>query len=196
MATTDSNGLVLLQQTDNLTPLEGTINTVTSSVSAALNANTRIFQVANQAARDTLANSRTPTANNPLFVWRQDTKEMEYNYGTGWGPFPTPPAPNTTIVNGWLQEKLVDNQYRWTRRWIDATPLPITTAWGTVIFYATKTHPALPAGAVVNRVEAVSLSDAYWCNATTTPGVVQFMRPGATTVSGGINVSLTAYGTL
>ena len=97
MATTDSNGLVLLQQTDNLTPLEGTINTVTSSVSAAFNANTRIFQVANQAARDTLANSRTPTANNPLFVWRQDTKKMEYNYGTGWGPFP-PPLPDPDII--------------------------------------------------------------------------------------------------
>ena len=101
MATTDSNGLVLLQQTDNLTPLEGTINTVTSSVSAAFNANTRIFQVANQAARDTLANSRTPTANNPLFVWRQDTKVMEYNYGTGWGPFPPPPPdPNIITING------------------------------------------------------------------------------------------------
>lgn len=101
MATTDSNGLVLLQQTDNLTPLEGTINTVTSSVSAAFNANTRIFQVANQAARDTLANSRTPTANNPLFVWRQDTKKMEYNYGTGWGPFPPEaPDPNIITING------------------------------------------------------------------------------------------------
>ena len=101
MATTDSKGLVLLQQTDNLTPLEGTINTVTSSVSAALNANTRIFQVANQAARDTLANSRTPTANNPLFVWRQDTKVMEYNYGTGWGPFPPEaPEPNIITISG------------------------------------------------------------------------------------------------
>lgn len=88
MATTDSNGLVLLQQNDPLTPLESTINTVTSSVSNALNANTRIFNVANQAARNTLATTRTPTAANPLFVWRQDTKVVEYNDGSGWKGFP------------------------------------------------------------------------------------------------------------
>lgn len=35
MATTDSNNLVLLQDTDDLTPLQTTINTITTSISAA-----------------------------------------------------------------------------------------------------------------------------------------------------------------
>ena len=98
-------------------------------------------------------------------------------------------------VDGWLEECLGDGQYRWTRHWRDRTPLPITTAWVTTAFYTEKACPALPAGAILGRLEAVSLSGSYWCSCTDSMLQVQFARPNSATVAFGVSVSLTAYGT-
>lgn len=98
MPTTDSNGLVLYTSPDELTPLETAFNVLTASISDAFDSNVRIFTVANVAARNALANQRTPTKENPLLVWRQDIKLFEINDGTGWNGFTA--EPNTMVVNG------------------------------------------------------------------------------------------------
>lgn len=103
MATTDSNGLVQLTATDDLVPLQATINSVTASVSNALNSNVRVFKVANVSARNALALQRTPSASNPLQVWRSDLKKMEINSGSGWEdltPPPIFPTNNSIVIDG------------------------------------------------------------------------------------------------
>lgn len=110
MATTDSNGLVILQDTDNITPLHTTINTVTASVSNYLTANKTVHYVANTAARATLVTSYTPTSSNPLIVWRGDAtvgQQIEFTTdGTNWfhvnayatGAQPNPIAMGTVSI--------------------------------------------------------------------------------------------------
>lgn len=91
MATADSNGLVLYNNGDQLTPLAPVLNAITTSVSNAFNKNARIWNVANIAARTTLV-SQIGAGNisvaKPLFVWRGDAatgKNLEYTInGTDW----------------------------------------------------------------------------------------------------------------
>lgn len=103
MATTDRNGIVQLQQSDAIEPLEAAINLVSASVSQAFDGNVRPFTVANQTARNTLATQRPPTATAPLLVWRSDLKAFEMNSGSGWATWPpesATPSPNSVIIDG------------------------------------------------------------------------------------------------
>lgn len=88
MSTTDDNGIVLLQQTDPLEPLDATINLVSASISEAFDAQVRPYIVPNLAGRNALQGSNTPTKENPLLVWRQDLGKFEMNSGAGWKTWP------------------------------------------------------------------------------------------------------------
>lgn len=104
MATTDNNGIVQIQTSDFIAPFQSLINPVSSSVSDAFNANVRTFKVADATARDTLATTRTPTLEEPLLVWRQDTGRFELNEGSGWQNWPQSdivlPGPNDIVIDG------------------------------------------------------------------------------------------------
>lgn len=91
MATEDSNGLVIFQDTDNLVPLHSTLNTLTASISDAFNENMRIYPVSSTGDRSTLV-SRIGLSNisvsRPLFVWRSNAtqgRNLEYTTnGSVW----------------------------------------------------------------------------------------------------------------
>lgn len=90
MATTDSNGLVLWQTTDPVSPIQSLLNGATTSVSAAFNSNARIFRVADATDQSALLTSRGATASNPLLTYRTDTGNIEINDGTTWKLVYTP----------------------------------------------------------------------------------------------------------
>lgn len=92
MATIDSNGLVLWETTDSVSPLQALINGATTSVSNALNTNARIFRVANSTGQSALLTSRGATASNPLLTYRTDTGNIEINDGSSWQLIYTPSA--------------------------------------------------------------------------------------------------------
>lgn len=112
MATTDANGLVILQDTDAVSPLHTAINTVTASVSNFLTVNKTIRYVANVTARTSLAGTYLPTTSNPLVVWRGDANtgsNIEYTtdgsnwfhvagYGAGLDPRPLTAMGSVTIT--------------------------------------------------------------------------------------------------
>lgn len=98
MSTTDSNGLVVLDENDPIVPYQGIANTVTASVSAAFDLTVRTFKVANQAARNALATQRPPAPDNPLQVWRVDKKYFEINDGSGWKSWSA--EPNSLFIDG------------------------------------------------------------------------------------------------
>ena len=104
MATTDNNGIVQIQTSDDISPFQSLVNSVSSSVSNAFNANVRTFKVADATARNTLATTRVPSISEPLLVWRQDTGRFELNEGTGWQNWPQSdivlPGPNDIVING------------------------------------------------------------------------------------------------
>lgn len=91
MATEDSNGLVIFQDTDNLVPLHSTLNTLTASISDAFNENVRIYPVSSTSSRSALVSqiglSNISTAK-PLFVWRSNAtqgRNLEYTTnGSTW----------------------------------------------------------------------------------------------------------------
>lgn len=89
MTTTDSNGLIQYQTTDNVVPLQTAFNGLSSSVSTALNSTVRTFKVASDAERNALATSRPPTASNPLLVFNSASGKgyHEINTGSGWSRF-------------------------------------------------------------------------------------------------------------
>ena len=94
MTTTDSNGLIQYQTTDNVVPLQTTLNAISSSVSTALNSTVRTFKVANDTERNALATTRVPSATNPLVVFNSAPGKgyHEINTGSGWSPL----IPRTT----------------------------------------------------------------------------------------------------
>lgn len=91
MATADANGIAIIQDADNLSPLHPVFNLLGQSVSNAFDANTRIWPVANETARSAkvteigLANI---TGAKPLFVWRANApagRNLEFSTnGTVW----------------------------------------------------------------------------------------------------------------
>ena len=91
MTTTDSNGLIQYQTTDNVVPLQTTLNALSSSVSTALNSTVRTFKVANDTERNALATTRVPSATNPLIVFNSASGKgyHEINTGSGWSRIPT-----------------------------------------------------------------------------------------------------------
>lgn len=91
MATTDSNGLVLLEGADPVAPLHTAINTVTASVSNYLSSRSTIHRVANTTARNALVASvglPNITSAKPLLVWRADApanRQLEFTTdGSNW----------------------------------------------------------------------------------------------------------------
>ena len=91
MATTDNNGLVQLTVTDNINPLQTTINSVSSSVSAALTAmKPDLMYKANSLAnantkKNTLAAvGIVGTTTNPLMFYRTDASAFYTWNGTAW----------------------------------------------------------------------------------------------------------------
>ena len=86
MTTTDSNGLIQYQTTDNVVPLQTAFNGLSSSVSTALNSTVRTFKVANDTERNALATTRVPSATNPLVVFNSASGKgyHEINTGSGW----------------------------------------------------------------------------------------------------------------
>lgn len=86
MTTTDSNGLIQYQTTDNVVPLQTTLNAISSSVSTSLNSTVRTFKVANDTERNALATTRVPSATNPLIVFNSASGKgyHEINTGSGW----------------------------------------------------------------------------------------------------------------
>lgn len=91
MPSVDSNGIAQFSNTDMLTPLASNLNAIGTSVSAAFNANIRIWPVANTAARTALVTSigaANITTAKPLFVWRADAtggRNLEFSTnGTSW----------------------------------------------------------------------------------------------------------------
>ena len=99
MTTTDSNGLIQYQTTDNVVPLQTTLNAISSSVSTSLNSTVRTFKVANDTERNALATSRPPTATNPLIVFNSASGKgyHEINTGSGWSRW-IPIVPYTTTT--------------------------------------------------------------------------------------------------
>lgn len=69
MATTDSNGIVLIDGSDSVQPLHPVLNSIAMSVSNAFNENIRIYPVTSLAARTSLYNRLGASVANPLFVW-------------------------------------------------------------------------------------------------------------------------------
>ena len=105
MTTTDSNGLIQYQTTDNVVPLQTTLNAISSSVSTSLNSTVRTFKVANDTERNALATTRVPSATNPLIVFNSASGKgyHEINTGSGWSRWIPANASSQTIdpTNGW-----------------------------------------------------------------------------------------------
>lgn len=96
MATEDSNGLVIFQDTDNLVPLHSTLNTLTASISDAFNENVRIYPVSSTSSRSTLVSQiglSNISVSRPLFVWRSNAaqgRNLEYTTnGSTWHYYPS-----------------------------------------------------------------------------------------------------------
>lgn len=77
---TDDNGLVYFENTDSVAPLHSTLNTLTSSVSGALDGDLRTVRVADRQARDDLFGE----VGAPLSVFREDISVVQHNFGEGW----------------------------------------------------------------------------------------------------------------
>jgi len=81
MTTTDANGIVYLQDTDDISPFHTLINVLQAGTSNALDAKTRITRVANAAERNALTGA-SPT--NPIYVHRVDSVTLERSVGSGF----------------------------------------------------------------------------------------------------------------
>lgn len=140
MSTTDSNGLVVLDENDPLVPYQALVNTVTASVSGALDLTVRTFKAANQAARDALATQRPPSPSDPLQVWRVDKKYFEINDGSGWKSISSDSTKE--IINGTAYNKsgsiqatisswtrLGTSTYEWTGYTTVALPYTPPEGW-------------------------------------------------------------------
>lgn len=95
MATTDSNGIVFLEETDPISPFHTTINTLQQGTSDAIGSfgsgsegSFVIHYVADTTARSALATTYGPTASKPLYVHRGNAAtglELEVTEnGTTW----------------------------------------------------------------------------------------------------------------
>lgn len=117
MTTTDSNGLIQYQTTDNVVPLQAAFNGLSSSVSTALNSTVRTFKVASDTERDALATSRVPSATNPLVVFNSAPGKgyHEINTGSSWSPL----IPTTTT-----SRMATPSTYAWT---VSTSPLLVKT---------------------------------------------------------------------
>jgi len=72
MTTTDANGIVYLQDTDDISPFHTLINVLQAGTSNALNARIRIARVANVTERNALATTLGASPTNPIYTHRID----------------------------------------------------------------------------------------------------------------------------
>ena len=91
MATLDSNGVLIYQDTDNYTPIQTALNLAQSNLSNLLGGKPRFERVATTTARNALVASvgvGNISKANPLIVWRADAADglqLEYTTnGTTW----------------------------------------------------------------------------------------------------------------
>lgn len=134
MATTDSNGILQLEVSDPVVPLQTALNGIGASVSSAMDSTVRTFKVANATARNNLATQRTPSKSDPLRVWRQDTGVYEINDGTGWRS-ETPAGLDPNII-------LIDGAYYQRSGVLPPSTITTTTATGNL--YAGYVNPTVP----------------------------------------------------
>lgn len=71
----DNEGILYLEDTDPVAPLNATLNALQAGTSDTLDSNVRIWRVANISERDALATTFVPSTTKPLVVWRQDALE-------------------------------------------------------------------------------------------------------------------------
>ena len=134
MATTDSNGILQLEVSDPVVPLQTALNGIGASVSSAMDSTVRTFKVANATARNNLATQRTPSKSDPLRVWRQDTGVYEINDGTGWRS-ETPAELDPNIIR-------IDGAYYQRSGVLPPSTITTTTATGNL--YAGYVKPTVP----------------------------------------------------
>ena len=92
MGTTDANGVYFYEDTDPVSPLHTLLNLGQTSISTALSnqlaASSRIYPIANEAARAALVAKYPPSASKPLYAHRANApvgRELEYTTdGTRW----------------------------------------------------------------------------------------------------------------
>lgn len=105
MATIDSNGVLIYQDTDNYTPIHTALNLAQSNLSSLLGANAQIVKVSGVGDRNAKAAARGSISKaNPFVVWRADAADglqLEYTTnGTVW----------RTIADKEYYEGIVDEQ--------------------------------------------------------------------------------------
>lgn len=97
MATVDSNGIIRVEDSDNVSPLHPVLNSIASSVSARFDDDVQFHRVDNLTQRNALVGSPLPSNDNPLFVWRKNAgagRQFEYSVnGTDWYSFVTSEDP-------------------------------------------------------------------------------------------------------
>ena len=84
----DHNGVMYVEDTDDISPLNALLNALQQSVSDSLDAGVRIWFANTTAERDALASTMNPSPANPLVVWRRPASRdryIEYTMdGTTW----------------------------------------------------------------------------------------------------------------
>ena len=148
MATTDSNGILQLEVSDPVVPLQTALNGIGASVSSAMDSTVRTFKVANATARNNLATQRTPSKSDPLRVWRQDTGVYEINDGTGWKS--ETPDPNEIIIDGTAYQ----------RSGTVTTPQLTFRATGALFYAYVDAYLPTPPSGYALTVSVVATSDA------------------------------------
>ena len=161
MTTTDSNGLIQYQTTDNVVPLQTAFNGLSSSVSTALNATVRTFKVANDTERNALATSRPPTASNPLVVFNSASGKgyHEINTGSGWSRL-------IPVNSGHRISLVMDNTYRLsTSANTTMGTVTIDTAGTYLVYYTARFRPDANAAGnlyLAKNNSRVSGSEVLW----------------------------------
>ena len=106
MAYNDSNGILRVETSDDVSQLHSVFNSLAQSTSNAIGANTRVWPVANiagRAAKVTEIGASNITAAKPLIVWRADAPQgsnLEYTInGSVWHSYRSSDYPDDT---GWV----------------------------------------------------------------------------------------------
>lgn len=105
MATTDSNGIVKLQENDTITPIQTTLNSISTSVSTAISnlkkdivRSSRTQTTATTLKNQLEAQGITGTPNDPLLFFITSTSVVLGWDGTAWSQ--VLPKRNVIVING------------------------------------------------------------------------------------------------
>lgn len=98
MTTTDSNGIMFLELSDNISPFHTLMNSLQSATSAAVEKATRgPLYAANTTARNALLTQYGSSASNPLWVYTDGV--LEAHNGTSWVRIAPEPDPWPAVAN-------------------------------------------------------------------------------------------------